>query len=90
MDDEETQDFSWLIRAVSQPPPDVERLCLFLVEHQLVSIDAITIPVSQLIALLVAHGWQRDRATECLDYILSTEVKMVDDGAQTDSFFLHF
>lgn len=90
IEEEETQDFSWHTDLVGQPPPDIEVLCNFLVVNRLINIDAFTVSEEQLLERLVSDGWQREAALACISYLLSTEVKMVDDGKETDSFFLHF
>lgn len=52
--------------------------------------DKIMISKSELEKRLVESGWSFSDAQDSIDDLLSLELRMVDDGIETDSFFVHF
>ncbi|MFT3945673.1 MAG: hypothetical protein QM763_01765 [Agriterribacter sp.] len=65
-------------------------LCEFLIKNHLVHGDRIVISESELKTKLLELGWNKNEAQENINYLCSVEIKMVDDGEETDSFFIHF
>ncbi len=45
---------------------------------------------SNLLTKLTKEGWKEDEAKETINLLCSIDVKMLDDGEETDSFFVHF
>jgi DNA repair protein RadC len=52
--------------------------------------DKIIIPEEQLLEELLKSKWGKEEAKALINLLLDIEVKMIDDGEETDSFFLHF
>ncbi len=70
--------------------PNATLLCKFLNDNNLIMGDLVTISERELISKLIISGWSNGDATNAIDFLFSFEVKMVDDGIESDSFFLHF
>ncbi|WP_415921718.1 hypothetical protein [Tateyamaria sp. SN6-1] len=82
---EEIQDVSW---AIDDDPLLDDALFLFqaLAMYEQISIDKITASETEARALVSALGLPRDT----LEKLLSIKVNMLDDGKETDAFFVHF
>lgn len=65
-------------------------LTLYLCEQELVDMDQVSITEIELIDKLIFAKWEKNLAQKTIDLLFFIEVKMVDDGVETDSFFLHF
>ncbi len=65
-------------------------LCDFLFENNLVRGDNIVISELSLIQKLIDDGWDAYKAKMAINFLCSFDVKMVDDGEETDSFYIHF
>ena len=87
---EERQEVVWHSQA-EQLTQDVSMCIEFLIRTSAVRGDRIVIDEPQLLLRLAnAFGWKVERAKVALDAVLSIQISMVDEGAPTDSFFLHF
>ena len=86
----ERQAFSWVVDLDDSVLEKVKMLCDYLVSYHLIHGDKITISESELSTKLQDLGWSLEEAGENIDYLCSIEVKMIDDGEETDSFFVHF
>jgi|SRR5579871_256799 len=89
-DENETQNFSWNIQFEESALKKLTQLCEYLRNHDLVIGDRITITESKLQMRLFDLGWDKDEAQRNIDRLCSVEVKMIDEGKETDSFFIHF
>lgn len=69
---------------------NVKLLCDFLFENNFIDGDKIVLSENDLILRLVKNGWDENEAKEAISFICSFDVKMVDDGEVTDSFYIHF
>ncbi|HMF72482.1 MAG TPA: hypothetical protein VK616_13475 [Flavitalea sp.] len=84
------QPFSW------QPVPDesvlliIQRLSQYLIDNNLLHGDRIVISKMELQDRLSALGWGPDEAVKNIEYLTSMRVHMVDEGEETDFFFVHF
>jgi hypothetical protein len=89
-DDNETQDFSWIVELEESALNKLKLLCEFLIDYNLTIGDKIIISESELQKRLIGLGWDISESQKNIDNLLSVEIKMVDDGEETDSFFIHF
>jgi hypothetical protein len=90
INEEDKQDFAWTIRRDISYLYVTSKLCNFLYNNKLLRGDHIIITEDELQFKLRNSGWEEGSAKEAIEYLCSTEVKMVDDGEETDSFFIHF
>jgi len=88
--EEDKQDFSWHIEEGGLPSISVNQLCEYLVQNKLLNGDAILPSESDLIARLMEAGWTADESMYAIDYLMNIHVRMVDDGKETDWFYVHF
>lgn len=65
-------------------------LCDFLFQNDLINGDEIIVLESDLILKLMNNEWNEIDAKESINFLCSFDVKMVDDGEETDSFYIHF
>lgn len=85
----EKQDFTW------RAPEDTDllhakSLCDYLSSSNLVDGDKIIVTEADLVSRLVSSGWTKENAQSTIDLLCSIAVPMLDDGVETDSFYLHF
>lgn len=88
--EEETQDFCWSIESDNDFLLNTKVLCDYLVDNSLVQGDRIIVSEDELLSKLIRSGWTNNKGVQAIDHLSSIEVKMVDDGVETDSFFIHF
>lgn len=88
--EEDTQDVKWLNEFDDKALLILKDLCDFLFENHLTKGDKIIISENALKEKLIGVGWSNDNAEKGINYLMSLEVKMVDEGKETDSFFIHF
>jgi hypothetical protein len=84
------QNFLWRIGKNEGELADLIVLCEFLCANQLVDGDKIIISENALIENLGLIGWPKVKCQKVLDDLISIEMKMIDNGEETDSFFIHF
>ena len=89
-DGDEVQKFSWIIKPEKELLDKSERLCEFLTRFNLTNGDMILISENELKNKLVQDGWSLEDAEKSINCLCSIEVKMIDEGEETDSFFVHF
>lgn len=65
-------------------------LCDYLQKNNLIDWDKIVVTESDLILRLIKDGWKESDANEAINFLCAFDVKMVDDGEETDSFYIHF
>lgn len=65
-------------------------LCDFLLENDLINGDTVIVSENDLILKLINNEWIEIDAKESINFLCSFDVKMVDDGEETDSFYIHF
>lgn len=88
--EEDEQIFSWVIDFGETVLLKMKLLCEFLTQHNLINGDKIIIQPSELKILLQNKGWDKNEAEEVVNNLCSINIKMIDDGEETDSFFIHF
>lgn len=65
-------------------------LCDFLFENNLINGDAMIVSENDLILKLIDNEWIENDAKESINFLCSFDVKMLDEGEETDSFYIHF
>lgn len=80
----EVQELVWDIQEIDD---DALLLVEYLIDHQLVDIDKITVSSDELRARM---DWPAERLEKAIDSLLSVRVDMVDNGERTDFYFIHF
>jgi hypothetical protein len=84
-DEEERQDFVWHTDESNVPSDDVRRLLLFLYENNLIDIDKIIKPIDELNIGFI----DKDKIEAVSNELFDIEVRMIDDGEETDRYFIH-
>ena len=85
--DNETQEFCWHTTKEKAPENDVLKLIETIRINGLNEGDKLKVTEEELFILL---GWSdRSRFQKSIDELFSIEIKMIDEGNETDSFFLH-
>jgi hypothetical protein len=89
--DGESQDFSWIVPLQFEILSVSRKICDYIFENGLNRNDKLLISreniVEQLSKLERLDGISVNNA---IDFLLMPNIKMLDDGSETDSFFLHF
>jgi hypothetical protein len=62
----------------------------YLVSDKLISGDRIICTNQEITNNLINQGWDGRDVLRALDFILNINIEMIDNGQQTDSFFIHF
>ncbi len=70
--------------------PNAKLLCSYLFENNFVYMDKIIISEKDLLLKLIETGWNQNTVNETINFLCSFDVKMLDDGEETDSFYIHF
>ena len=84
-DEEERQDFVWHMDESNVPSDDVRKLLLFLYENNLMDIDKIIKPIDELNIDFIA----KEKIEKVWNELFDVEVRMIDDGEETDRYFIH-
>lgn len=89
-DENERQAFIWHIELEASIIPKLKTLCDFLIKYNLIKGDRIIVSEETLKEKLIALGWDLSEAERNINHLCTVEVKMIDNGEETDSFFIHF
>ncbi len=89
-EEDDKQDFYWKIENWNIDFSKLSLLCNFISNKNLINGDHITISYEALLSRLIDARWDSKDAKQSLDYLCSFEIKMIDDGEKTDSFYIHF
>lgn len=89
-DDPDKQDFKWIITIDSYEAANLSELCYIIKTKGYNRNDHILISEEQLSFNLQKYGWEKEMANSMIEKLLHIEIKMIDDGKETDSFFVHF
>jgi hypothetical protein len=65
-------------------------LCDYLFENNFVVGDNLIVSESDLLLRLIKDGWNESEAKGAINFLCYFDVKMIDDGEETDSFYIHF
>ncbi|MBO0360120.1 hypothetical protein J0X19_19320 [Hymenobacter sp. BT186] len=85
MELKEQQAFVWHMTEQAVPSQEVSILLEYIVHQQLLDIDRLRRPLSEIAEEILALE-KREKAVQDL---FEVEVRMLDDGVETDSYFLH-
>ncbi len=88
--EEDTQEISWPIPHENIEFNDLIELIDYILTNKLMEGDKITISEKNLIQKLNLTGWDSQKATKSINDLCNISIKMVNNGAETDSFFIHF
>jgi len=87
-DTEEQQDFCWYITEENVPSDDVFELIEIIIFNDYNKTDLIIVPADEIFE---KTGWHdRNKFNQAFDKLFEIEIKMVDNGKETDSYFLHY
>jgi len=84
-DVDERQDFVWHMTEDNVPTENVKKLIDFLSTNSLIDIDKIMTPINQLDIDFIDNS----ELNNVWDKLFEIEVRMIDDGEETDSYFIH-
>ena len=84
-DPEERQDFVWHMTENNVPNDNVKSLIDFLSKKKLIDIDKIMTPIDQLEINFIDKG----KLENVWNELFNIEVRMIDNGEETDGFFIH-
>jgi hypothetical protein len=82
---EERQDFVWHKTEINVPSDDVKKLLEFLSKNNHIDHDKIFTPIEEINIDFI----DKDNLERVWDELFDIEVRMIDDGEETDSYFIH-
>ena len=88
--DDDTQDFKWYNIFSNETLVILKELCDLIKKYKLNDNDTIIITERELRSKLTSFNWDNNKIEKGIDALISISIKMVDDGEETDSFFMHF
>jgi len=88
--DDVTQDFKWYNIFSNEALVILKELCDLIKKYKLNDNDTIIITERELRSKLTSFNWDNNKIEKGIDALISISIKMVDDGEETDSFFMHF
>jgi hypothetical protein len=91
-DPEEFQDFFWHARELDVPGPEVCKLARLIHQRQLMDIDKLKVSRAELKKIYAQeHGASFNGLEfgDMVDQLEGIEVRMMDDGVETDTYFIH-
>ncbi len=90
LDNPDIQEFKWEKVISEKDALSLSEICSFIKNNHYSLNDRIIITEEQLLEELLKSKWEKKEAKTLINLLLDIEVKMIDDGEETDSFFLHF
>ena len=84
-DPEERQDFVWHMTEDNVPSEEVRSVIEYLDDKNLIDIDKIIIPIEELKLDFINEF----RSQGIFEELFNIEVRMIDDGEETDRYFIH-
>jgi hypothetical protein len=84
-DPDERQDFVWHMTENNVPNDDVKNLVDFLSNKELIDIDKIMTPINEIKIDFI----DKYKLDNVWNELFNIEVRMIDDGEETDSYFIH-
>jgi hypothetical protein len=84
-DSEEKQDFVWHMTESTVPGENVKMLLQFLSDNNLIDNDKIRKPINDLSIDFLDKG----RSEKVWNELFNIEVSMLDNGEETDKYFIH-
>lgn len=87
--DEETQEFVWYYSSFNEIPRAIQLLDI-LKKNEWLHNDKVIISKQDVVNYLKYMGWENVDINTTFLFLFSLKIKMVDDGKEIDSFFIHF
>jgi DNA-binding transcriptional MerR regulator len=84
-DPEERQDFVCHMTENNVPTEDVKKLLEYLSKNKLIDIDKIFIPIEKLNIDFI----DKSKLENVWHELFNIQVRMIDDGEETDCYFIH-
>lgn len=88
--EDDKQDFVFRENIEASQLSTMKLLCDFIIENKLIEGDKIIVPDYELLRKLENVGWDNIKAKSAINKLSKLEVKMIDDGEETDSFYIHW
>ncbi|TAF34692.1 MAG: hypothetical protein EAZ57_02955 [Cytophagales bacterium] len=89
--DDVPQDYIWYIPSDNRFLYDTVLLINFIIEHRLIDGDRITITEDELKKkIIIENNWNENKFVNALEYLIKLDIRMVDNGEETASFYVHF
>jgi hypothetical protein len=82
---QEQQDFVWHMTEENVPSEDVKTLIKYISDNHLLELDKIIKPIDKLDLDFLEHS----KKEKVIDELFNVEVRMVDEGEETDRYFIH-
>lgn len=87
LDEDATQEFSWQMSEDKVPSDDFIELIQIIKNNGFNRTDKVTVSPDELFE---KTGWKdRNKFDNTFEELFEVEVKMIDDGEETDSYFMH-
>jgi hypothetical protein len=87
LDEDETQEFCWHMTEENVPSEDLIQLIKIIKDNKFNRTDKIIVTAD---TIYEKSGWtNRSKFNITYDKLFEIEVKMIDDGEETDSYFIH-
>lgn len=90
LEETDIQEFKWEKVISEKDALNLSEICTFIKNNNYSLNDKIIITEEQLLEEILKSKWEKKEAKSLINLLLDIEVKMIDDGEETDSFFLHF
>ena len=88
--EDDNQDFIFKENIEAPLLSNMKLLCDFIVDNKLNVGDKIVVSENELIQKLINLKWDANEAKNAINGLCNLDVKMLDEGEETDSFFVHF
>lgn len=87
LDDDDKQEFCWHVSEQNVPMDDLIQLIEVIKDNKFHRTDKIIVDADKIFE---KSGWaDRTKFNMTYDILFDIEVKMIDDGKETDSYFIH-
>ena len=87
LNDVDTQEFCWHITEDDVPSNDLIELIQIIRKNEFNKIDKLIVSAEELFEK--TEWTDRNKFDKTFEELFEVEVKMIDDGEETDSFFIH-
>lgn len=91
-EDDDEQSVRWHRSVTDLPTADCMALAEFIGAERLLDVDELTLSRLELCGRFLrarGEGWDERRFDIALDDLLAIRVAMIDDGVESDAFFMH-
>ena len=84
-DAEERQDFVWHMTEDKVPSEEVKMVIKYIADNSLIKFDKIIKPVEELNLDFI----EQSKRKKVIDELFNIEVRMIDEGEESDRYFIH-